>query len=256
MRIAALAVFSALASSGAFAQTPDFSGTFPVNGRNMYIECFGSGTPTVVFVTGEGGRTSDYREYTGVLGHSFKTCAYNRVRFDTISTAEVFTADLKGLVEAAGIERPFVLLGHSAGGMMVQHYAKTYPADLLGVISVNQVPPARIWLEATQPLRTPEVAANEQAYFEGDNGEPFDYVTSSAQIAALPTPDLPFEVVQSTVRQCEDLPVCVDTYPIEERIIAELAASWPRGNFTSVDALHNISVEEMTAAVERVLAAR
>ncbi len=41
-------------------------------------------------------------------------------------------SDLHALVGAAGIEEPFVIVGHSAGGLAARLYAATYPDDVSG----------------------------------------------------------------------------------------------------------------------------
>jgi pimeloyl-ACP methyl ester carboxylesterase len=46
-------------------------------------------------------------------------------------------ADLHALLGAADIPGPYVLVGHSAGGMIVRLYASTYPDDVVGMVLLD-----------------------------------------------------------------------------------------------------------------------
>ena len=79
-----------------------------------------------------------------------RVCAYDRPgtlldedhlsRSDPVTgrrSAEEIVADLHALIEAAGLERPLVLAGHSFGGLIVRLYALTYPEDVGGLVLVD-----------------------------------------------------------------------------------------------------------------------
>jgi pimeloyl-ACP methyl ester carboxylesterase len=59
--------------------------------------------------------------------------------------------DLHRLLGAADVPGPYVLVGHSAGGLLVQLYARTYPGDLAAVVAMNPVPSAGPWLAQAVP---------------------------------------------------------------------------------------------------------
>ena len=87
-----------------------------------------------------------------------------------------------------------MLIGQSAGGVFVELYARTYPEEVAGVISMNAVPPADPWLEQSAPLMTEQERVEELAYYAGGEGaEDFDWNTSFAQLdAAAPPRTCPF----------------------------------------------------------------
>lgn len=152
---------------------------------------------------------------------------------------------------------PFVLVGSSAGGLFVQHYARTFPDQVVGVIAMNPVPPAHPWLDQASLIFTAEEFAGEEAYYAGDNGESFNYLSSSDQLlAAAAPPNVPFEMLLSTDVQCEGANICLKSYSAYEQIMQEVTSLWPRGNYSQVSAGHDIfdsDLEAVEAIVERVL---
>jgi pimeloyl-ACP methyl ester carboxylesterase len=237
---------------------------FEVNGHSLYIKCLGTGSPTIVIETGEGGNVSEVSQIQKTLATRTTTCAYDRAnngRSDsapTPRTAKDIAEDLHALLRAAEVAGPYLLAGHSAGGMIVQLYAHTYPDEVIGVVAMNPVPPAHPWLDEVSKISTAEEYADEEAYYRGANGESLDYLTSSEQLmAASMPPDVPFEMLISTSVQCEGDKGCLKSYPVYEQIIQDVTASWPRGNLMQIATLHNIfdsDPDAVVAAVDRILA--
>ena len=81
--------------------------------------------------------------------------------------ASEIVADLNALLSAASVPGPYVLVGHSAGGMFVQMYARTFPENVAGVIAMNPVPPFAEWREQGFLEMTKQERAGEIAYYEG-----------------------------------------------------------------------------------------
>src|SRR5215204_2888621 len=57
------------------------------NGRSLYIECRGSGSPTVVFEVGDGEPRSDASSLQGTLAGNYMTCTYDRANTGKSSKA-------------------------------------------------------------------------------------------------------------------------------------------------------------------------
>jgi pimeloyl-ACP methyl ester carboxylesterase len=76
-------------------------------------------------------------------------------------TAREMAADLHALLGAAGVPSPYVLVGHSAGGLVVRLYASTYPNAVVGMVLVDATP-EDVWLrfqEALTPAQWTEFTA-------------------------------------------------------------------------------------------------
>jgi pimeloyl-ACP methyl ester carboxylesterase len=148
------------ASQSTSAASGDFSGMVDIGWRSLYLECQGSGRPTVIFEAGAGNDadiwsrpgqpdTGQPTVLESVAGFS-RVCAYDRPgtlldldhrgRSDPVrmprTLAEV-VADLHALLGAAGVTPPYVLVGHSFGGMVVRLYASDYPDEVAGLVLVD-----------------------------------------------------------------------------------------------------------------------
>jgi pimeloyl-ACP methyl ester carboxylesterase len=244
----------------------EVTGTFEANGRELFIDCIGEGSPTFVLEAGEGVPSEAMSGLKGELAERGTACSYDRANTGqsgsapTPRTAAEIAADLNALLSAASVPGPYVLVGHSAGGMFVQMYARTYSDDVAGVIAMNPVPPFAEWRAQGFPEMTKAERAGEIAYFEGENGESLDYRVSSEQIAQAPAPpDVPFEMLISTVAQCAEDPsgICERTYPANEAIMEAISKEWPDGGFSQVESGHEIYLsdrEAILAVVDDVLA--
>ncbi|HEX2158676.1 MAG TPA: alpha/beta hydrolase, partial [Actinomycetes bacterium] len=140
-----------------------FSGWFDVVGRRLFLRCVGQGSPTVVF---EGGLSRDwYRLQSQVAGFT-RTCSWDhpggprsRSEPDTgPRTARDFVADLHRLLAAAGVPGPYVLAGHSNGGLYTQLHASTHPGQVAGLVLIDAVHPAyhKRRLAMFKPLLPPD----------------------------------------------------------------------------------------------------
>jgi pimeloyl-ACP methyl ester carboxylesterase len=139
------------------------SGWFDVGGRRLFLRCTGHGSPTVVF---EGGLTTDWYDLQNQLSGFTRVCSYDHPnrpwsRSDpapTPRTARDFVADLHTLLRVAHVPGPYVLAGHSNGGLFALLYASTYPRQVAGLVLIDAVHPATIKrrLAMLKPILSPE----------------------------------------------------------------------------------------------------
>jgi pimeloyl-ACP methyl ester carboxylesterase len=160
----AIAIASAtLAGCGGGAAKPDadFAGTVSLgNGRDIYMECRGSGFPTVVLVSGLGERADNWMTlpdpapagravFPAVTGFT-RVCAYDRpgtatatatgwalsrsTQVQRLATVQDSANDLHRLLTASGERGPYVLVGHSLGGPIIRLYAAGHPADVAALV--------------------------------------------------------------------------------------------------------------------------
>jgi pimeloyl-ACP methyl ester carboxylesterase len=141
----------------------DFAGLVKVRGRRrLYIECSGTGSPTVVLEAGSGNTARVWHAHEPgrpaifpAVARFTRVCAYDRPgtvwpggegqpksvsRSDPVAmprTAVDIVGDLHALLRAAHVPGPYVLAGHSFGGLVVRLYATTYPGEVAGLVLID-----------------------------------------------------------------------------------------------------------------------
>lgn len=235
--------------------TQEITGSFAVGDRELYISCTGESAASVILEAGEGVPSGAMESIRSVYSAEIRVCSYDRANMGksgdapTPRAADDITADLHGLLEAAEVPGPYVLVGHSAGGMFVQAYARRYSDDVAGVVAMNPVPPWEPWSKEGFQEMTPQERQEETDYFRGANNESLDYRASSEQLATLPPPKkIPFHLLISTVAQCDSPDdICARTYPAYESIMRDVSKEWPEGRFTQTQAGHEIYLSDLAA---------
>jgi pimeloyl-ACP methyl ester carboxylesterase len=131
-----------------------------LGGRHLYLECQGTAAPTIVFVAGLGDRgETAWGAVWGRVARSTRACVYDRAglgRSDPNPKSATYQGaadDLHALLRRGRIPGPYVLVGHSLGGLLARLYAHQYPADVAGVVLVDATPVA--WFPTVQRLLPP-----------------------------------------------------------------------------------------------------
>jgi len=113
------------------------------HGRRLNLYCIGSGSPTIVFDAGLANWSQIWGLVQPVVAARTRACAYDRagLGFSDPATRPGTSAnivdDLHRLLRAASIAPPYVLVGHSYGGMNVRLYADLYRDDVAGLVLVD-----------------------------------------------------------------------------------------------------------------------
>lgn len=197
------------------------------NGRHLYLECRGQGTPTVILESGYHNSSDPWSKSdatapaTGpavlpTVAREHRVCAYDRpgtLRYadppvvgDSSSplpmprTARDVVTDLHVLLDAAHVPGPYVLAGHSLGGVFARLYAQTYPEQVRAVVFVDafgvEIPDlmGSDWPDYRRELDTPPAQLRDATNFEE-----IDIDASVAQVAAAPGfPAIPVVVLTRT----------------------------------------------------------
>lgn len=226
------------------------SGTFTVNGNELVLDCAGEGDTTMVLEVGEGAPSQALSKIGDTYQSNMMVCSYQRA-----STDRDISSDLHGLLKVAKVPGPYLLVGHSAGGLLVQAYAAAYPEETAGVVAINPVPSWQEWSTLAFKEMTPQERQGETDYYAGANGESLDYRDVSQLIAETPVPrDVPLHVLISTVAQCDNpKDICGRTYPAYEQIEKDIAQRWGKGRFSQVKAPHDIPTADVQAAIDDVI---
>jgi pimeloyl-ACP methyl ester carboxylesterase len=112
------------------------------NGRRLHLVCEGTGSPTIVLEAGAGEGWYSWVRVQPVLARTHRTCSYDRagIGFSEVRAGRsvaMLNADLHELLRRAGEKPPFLLVGHSVGGILVRHYAERYPAEVARMVLVD-----------------------------------------------------------------------------------------------------------------------
>jgi steroid delta-isomerase-like uncharacterized protein len=111
-----------------------------VGGHRLHLHCLGEGGPMVVIDAGVGGWSIFYRGIQERVAAETRTCAYDRAGLGWSEpgpaprTSARMAEELHALLDGAGLEPPFVLVGHSLGGYNARLFADRYPAEVAGVV--------------------------------------------------------------------------------------------------------------------------
>src|SRR5215208_3258208 len=137
------AIYQAIATELAERAYPPPGEMVDVGGYRLHINCVGPGSPTVVLDAGSGGFSAQWVRVQQEVSGSTRVCAYDRAGMGWSEMgpdprdARQITSELHTLLGKAGIEGPYVLVGHSFGGMYMQTYAARYPDEVAGVALVD-----------------------------------------------------------------------------------------------------------------------
>jgi pimeloyl-ACP methyl ester carboxylesterase len=121
--------------------------TYVVDGHRLYLNCVGTGAPTVVLFNGLGERTPNWAWVQRALSSKTRVCAFDRAGQGWSGAApgrqdgHELASDLHGLLQAADISGPYVLAGHSTGGTYALVYAEQYPQQVAGVALIDSSTP-------------------------------------------------------------------------------------------------------------------
>lgn len=203
-------------------------------GRTIWLECRGTGSPTVLLVSGAAGAHDDWTHVMDAadpaaapklsesavfseVSRFTRVCVYDRpgtTRFtgdlspSTVvpqpTTAQAGASDLSALLAAAGEPGPYVLVGASWGGMLVNLFARSAGADVAGLVFVDG---ASDFLEQTlTPAQWTAWMRAVAVSGASPDGEVPDYEAAVAEIRAAPAlPVVPAAVL--TADQPWNLPL-------------------------------------------------
>jgi pimeloyl-ACP methyl ester carboxylesterase len=119
-----------------------------VGQHRLHLQCTGSGGPTVVLEPGAGGMSSVMQAWIApAVARETRVCVYDRAgrgwsdaAANSQDGAQIAT-DLHTLLHRAHVPGPYVLAGHSFGGLYVMSYAAQYPEDVAGMVLVDSAAP-------------------------------------------------------------------------------------------------------------------
>ena len=114
-----------------------------VGGRRLALSYTGTGTPTVILETGLGAESSEWAAVQDAVQKLSGVCRYDRANRGASDPApkprgaSEMLEDLRVLLRVAGLPKPYVLVGHSFGGLLMRLFAHRHPRDVHSLVLVD-----------------------------------------------------------------------------------------------------------------------
>jgi pimeloyl-ACP methyl ester carboxylesterase len=114
-----------------------------VGGCRLHLQSAGSGTPTVVLEAGLGGMSSAWAWVQSETAEFSHVVSYDRAGLGwsgpdtTLKTAMQVAQRLRSLLQSANTTPPYVLVGHSMGGLFIRVFADLFPKEVAGLVLVD-----------------------------------------------------------------------------------------------------------------------
>ncbi|MFO1210687.1 MAG: alpha/beta hydrolase [Amaricoccus sp.] len=256
--LAALLVAAALAGCA----TTEGAKTSLIDGRRVEFVSAGSGAPTVVFENGLGGSLDWWAKVIPTVSRETQVFAYDRPGTggsDAVPgprDGDRIVEELRRTLRAEGIAPPYILVGHSVGGLYVQLFARRYPREIAGLVLVDSTHPRQLegagarenwpaWANAAFSALTSEAAKAEMAAIPA---------TGAALLALPPLTGKPVIVLSASGPMRETSPLARDSNAKR----ADIVRLNPGARQVWVDSGHGIPLERpeaVIAAIEDVLSA-
>lgn len=126
---------------------PPSGHTYLANGHHLYLNCAGSGSPTVVLFNGLGEWTPNWAWVQSNVSRATRVCAFDRAGEGwsggkaTGEDGHQMATDLHALLHVSHVPGPYVLAGHSVGGTYALVYADDYPTEVAGIALIDSATP-------------------------------------------------------------------------------------------------------------------
>ncbi len=194
--MAVLALTAALATADAVR----VDRTIDAAGVTLHIVCAGERqprAPLVVLEAGAGNSAATWNDVIGPIAQSARVCAYDRQNLGSSQKVDAqlsgagHAAALHALLAAAHEPPPYVMAGHSYGGMIVRLFATNYPGEVAAIVLVDSSHEEQVARFSILPAPLPAAVPADTS-----PRERVDIVATSAELAAAPwRADMPLIVL-------------------------------------------------------------
>lgn len=178
--------------------------TLTLDGRRVEVQCARRPGPVIVLINGAGGPLDGWMRVWAALTELGTVVAWNRPGMGASEppqvdqTSEAVTRQLKALLSALAIPGPYVLVGHSLGGLHALHFARSHPEDVAAVVLLEATAPEDVAAMADHASRLQRglLALIDRLWPPNPHSEVVHARVSATQVDALPPlPPLPLAVV-------------------------------------------------------------
>lgn len=143
-----------------------------VGGYRLHLLCAGRGSPTVIFEAGIADDSLTWSAVQPAIAETTRACSYDRAGYGwsdpspRTRDAKTSAEELHTLLKNADVSGPFILVGHSLGGMYIREYAALYRPEVAGMVLVDASSPYQYRRMNPTITRGNEEFLRKQGYFE------------------------------------------------------------------------------------------
>jgi len=137
------ATYQALATQSDKRNFPAPGQLVDVGGYRLHIHCIGQGSPIVILEAAADMMSADWGWIQPEIAKKTRVCVYDRAGMGWSDPGpqprdgRQISTELHRLLAQAGIAGPYILVGHSAGGLYVRMYTAQYPDEVVGMVLVD-----------------------------------------------------------------------------------------------------------------------
>src|SRR5205823_4124433 len=116
-------------------------------GYRLHLNCAGDSSSTVILESGLANRSADSDIVQPEIAGATRVCSYDRAGIGWSDYGAEprdpwrIATELHNLLQAANVPGPYVLTGHSFGGLYVRMFAALYPEEVMGMVLVDSSHP-------------------------------------------------------------------------------------------------------------------
>jgi len=219
---------------------------------------------TVVFENGSRATLDGWGKVLDAVSPHATVFAYNRPGYanseatDAPRDGATIVEELRASLRRKGLAPPYVLVGHSLGGLYMQLFARRYPEEVKGLVLVDALYPRVVKKPGDFPFLT---RAGKWLFFSNTVREEIDRIHETGEmVAALPgIDDKPIIRLVNRPLSSTAIPVDFGAFNVDEGTRAYVRALYPKAKTVVADASHQMQVthpEIVAAAIREILEAR
>jgi len=115
-----------------------------INHKKIWVEKYGHGKPAVILLNGGGETTREWNNNIPIIAKYTTIIAYDRIGLglsDTINyrvrSAKNIISRLRYVLHKIGVKPPYILVAHSIGGLYLSYFARKYPNEIAGLVTID-----------------------------------------------------------------------------------------------------------------------
>lgn len=144
------AIYESMAEAADAKAYPPPGQLVDVGGHRLHINCTGTGSPTVVIDAGLGDWSTTWGFVQEEVAKTTRVCTFDRAGLGWSDAGPLprdaarFTKELHILLQNANIPGPYVMVGHSLGGLGVRVFVHDYASEVAGVVLIDSMNPRQV----------------------------------------------------------------------------------------------------------------